>query len=298
MGLKRAADAAYAFRFLRLLTKDWTDMKAYELGLIDENGKKIRSPKTPEEKNQYTLFHRLIYNIKRSFNLLPSSVARKFGSYAAALYLIKESTGIDEDILLREFQRLGFDFYLDECTEEEFELREGFSYQLSTPIPTDTDEFLVPAGTKVVVQECIHSPHFGQTFYRAYHPLSRSTLFLTSHNVDLCLGEETTAAATSSSSSTSSSASVSTKDVALPPVPKKTKKGDQYYDFDVPSEVFRRFRKGRKKYSRWKNLLDMNDDSQKRIAEFARKNRKAKVVLRDETTGALQAIRRTSSDGF
>jgi hypothetical protein len=293
MGLKRAADAAYAFRFLRLLTKDWTSMKAYELGLIDENGKKIRSAVTPEEKNQYTLFHRLIYNIKRSFNLLPSSVARKFGSYAAALYLIKESTGIDEGILLREFQRLGFD--LEEDTEEEFPLREGMAYQLANPIPTETDGFLIPSGTKVVIRETLQSSHFGQTFYRAFHPLSNSTLYLTSYDVNVSLGEET---GSSSASTSTSTASVSTKDVALPPVPKKTKKGDQYYDFTVPSEVFRRFRRGRKKHSRWKTLLDMNDDNQRQIADFARKNQKAKVVLRDENTGAIQAIRRSSSDGF
>jgi hypothetical protein len=56
--------------------------------------------------------------------------------------------------------------------------------------------------------------------------------------------------------------------------------------------------RGRKKHQRWKSLLDMNDSNQKQIADFARKYKDAQVVLRDETTGAIQKIRRTSSDGF
>ena len=51
--LSRAADLGYAFRFLKLLTTPWNKLKAYELGIVDANGKNIKKAKqleTPEEK--------------------------------------------------------------------------------------------------------------------------------------------------------------------------------------------------------------------------------------------------------
>lgn len=65
----------------------------------------------------------------------------------------------------------------------------------------------------------------------------------------------------------------------------------KYRDFDVPSEVFRRFEKGRVKFERWSKYLDLQDETQRAVYEYARKNRNAIVVLRDSTTGALRAIR-------
>ena len=57
MGIvKRAADLAYTFRFVRMLVLDWKDWDAYKLGIIDENGKRIKSEKldTDEKKSAYT----------------------------------------------------------------------------------------------------------------------------------------------------------------------------------------------------------------------------------------------------
>ena len=53
MGLvKRAADLAYAFRFIRMLVLDWKDWDAFKLGVIDEEGKRDRNVKldTDEKK--------------------------------------------------------------------------------------------------------------------------------------------------------------------------------------------------------------------------------------------------------
>ena len=44
MGIvKRAADIAYTFRFIRMLVLDWKDWDAYKQGIIDENGKRIKT---------------------------------------------------------------------------------------------------------------------------------------------------------------------------------------------------------------------------------------------------------------
>ena len=86
--LSRAGDLVYTLRFLRLLTTPWENTTAFELGLIDNKGKTIKKASTPEEKSAHNAFHKLVFNIKK---LLPG---KRFGSYAAALFLIKEKYGV------------------------------------------------------------------------------------------------------------------------------------------------------------------------------------------------------------
>ena len=96
--LSRAADLGYAFRFLKLLTTKWENLPAYKLGIIDKRGRNIKKAKeltTPEEKSAYTIFHRLVFNVKRLIQLVPGGKST-LGSYAAALFLIKEHTGMSE----------------------------------------------------------------------------------------------------------------------------------------------------------------------------------------------------------
>ena len=66
--------------------------------------------------------------------------------------------------------------------------------------------------------------------------------------------------------------------------------------FDVPSEIFRRFEKGRNKFERWSKYLNLEDTNQKAIYDYALRNRDASIILRDETTGAMRAIRPRSSN--
>jgi hypothetical protein len=95
--LSRAGDLVYTLRFLRLLTTPFDKTTAFELGLIDEKGKKLKKPETKDEKGAYNTFHRLVFNIKK---LIP---CKKIGSYAAALYLMKEKYGVNNfDKILRE----------------------------------------------------------------------------------------------------------------------------------------------------------------------------------------------------
>ena len=87
--LKRGADLVYTFRFIRMLVMKWENWDAYKLGIIDENGKRIKSVKldSPEKKNAYTPFVRLGPNIKRLLTKIPGA-GTKLGSFAAALFLI------------------------------------------------------------------------------------------------------------------------------------------------------------------------------------------------------------------
>ena len=94
--LSRSADLVYTLRFLRLLTTAWEDTNAFKLGLIDNTGKKLKKPKTEEEKSAYNLFHRLVYNIKKLINQVPGGKS-KFASYASALLLLREHFDLTDD---------------------------------------------------------------------------------------------------------------------------------------------------------------------------------------------------------
>jgi len=84
---------------------------------------------------------------------------------------------------------------------------------------------------------------------------------------------------------------------AIPDTPYRVHGRDKHYQmFDVPSEIFRRFQCGRNRFERWSKYLDCQDENQQRIYDFAKKNRKKMIVLRDSATGALRAIRRRANN--
>ena len=89
-----------------------------------------------------------------------------------------------------------------------------------------------------------------------------------------------------------------TGDSATMAMPATAKKDRRYKMFDVDSEIFRRFQTGRIKFERWSKYLDLNNEDQKVIYNYALKNSGDIIVLRDSTTGALRAIRRRSADGL
>jgi len=96
--VKRAADLAYTFRFIRMLVMKWENWDAYKEGLIDKDGNRLKDVKmdTTAKKAAYTPFVRLCANIKRLLSKIPGG-GSKLGSFAAALYLIKERYELTDD---------------------------------------------------------------------------------------------------------------------------------------------------------------------------------------------------------
>jgi hypothetical protein len=119
--LSRTADLFYTFRFLKLLVTPWEETDAFKYGIIDANGKPLRRVselKTNEERSSYTMFHRLVYNIKKLLNKVPFGKSR-IASYAAALYLLKESTCMADDQVLEMVKRIdGMDLSPDKTLKE------------------------------------------------------------------------------------------------------------------------------------------------------------------------------------
>jgi hypothetical protein len=79
--------------------------------------------------------------------------------------------------------------------------------------------------------------------------------------------------------------------VSMPPTAVNTKKKRKSMVFSVTPKVYDAFRRGKTKFERWIKYLDLNDESQKPIYDFARKNPKGIIVIKNSVTGEVRAIR-------
>jgi hypothetical protein len=192
MGLfTRVTDTVYALRFLRLLTTPWEKTGAFKAGIIDDTGKLLKKPETNAEKSKYNIFHRLVFNIKKLLNKVPFGKTT-IASYLAALYLIKEHTGVsDRQIADAITEATGVNPYNIPLNEsqwyisEDSKLRRG-RYTLINDIamPTTGEIFALKKST-VLVKEDV-SPHgniFGVNVYPAFHVKTRQTILITQQDI-------------------------------------------------------------------------------------------------------------------
>ena len=186
---QRAIDTVIVFRVLKLLTTKWIDHEAFKFGLIDEKGKRIKSEKvnTPERKNAYTFLHRLVFNLKRLIEFLPGGKSR-LGSYAAALFLIKEHCGITGTKLDKEvFKYLQESGLLEEGLMENFvpmnKVQNERTYTLIRPIIIDEDmdaergDTIIHAGAKSV------STIYGVKLFKMYNIDKEVMMYCTGHDL-------------------------------------------------------------------------------------------------------------------
>lgn len=198
-------DNLITLRILKLLTTPFTKMKAYELGLIDENGNRIKAHKdmSTSERNEFTLLHRLVFRLKRLLAKVPGGRSQ-LGSYIAALALIKEQYEKGED-------------FKDDTLLESVLLK---GEVLNEEIPNVTG------------------------------------------------------------------AGVST-DV---PVIRRKKKRQQRV-FEVSPETFNKFKKGKKKYAKWSNYLQLDDENESKIYKYAKNYPDGIITLKNSETGETKNIR-------
>ena len=106
----RAGDLYYSFRFVKLLVTPFKETDAFKLGIVDENGSRIKSKKvsSAEEKSAYTTFHRLAFNIKKLLEKIPGGSSR-LASYAAALFLLKEKYSLTDASIQRIVEKSGLE---------------------------------------------------------------------------------------------------------------------------------------------------------------------------------------------
>lgn len=184
MGIvKRAADLAFTFRFLRMLVMDWKKWDAYKLGIIDENGKRIKEVKldTNEKKSAFTPFIRLAANVKRTVGF------NKLTSIAAALYLIKEHNQLGDKDIDKILDGLDIDptDLIKEQNEwfvlEDNRLSPGI-YKVKYPkVINTTYEEVVSAKDKIKVDNTAYpiGQIYGLDIYEAVHLLSNQKVYVT-----------------------------------------------------------------------------------------------------------------------
>ena len=167
----RAIDLFVTYRFVRLLTTPFEKTDAYKLGIIDGNGNRIRQPNstkpavelaTTEQKNSYTVLHKLVFNIKKIFAKVPG-LRTKVGTYAAALFLLKDTFKEhveDPDMFEKEFMKYlkENDIEFDESISEEVigfgEILPKGEYVLVNDILNKEEEELsAKKGDKVIAYE-------------------------------------------------------------------------------------------------------------------------------------------------
>ena len=154
----RAIDLFVTYRFIKLLVTPFEKTEAFKLGVIDKQGNRIMPPpkngvrqtkpeplRTIDEKNSYTILHKLVFNIKKIFEKVPG-LRTKLGTYAAALFLLKDTfkeSVDDPDVFEKEFMK-----YLKE---------EG--YEIDDTISEEVIGFgeILPKGEYTLVNDILNS---------------------------------------------------------------------------------------------------------------------------------------------
>ena len=109
-----AVELFITYKFVKLLVTPWKKTDAFDAGVIDNKGKLLikAAQQTSAQKKTYTLSHKLVFNIKRILEKVPFGKSR-IASYAAALYLLKEETGMAEEDILKVLEDSGYNTSID-----------------------------------------------------------------------------------------------------------------------------------------------------------------------------------------
>lgn len=185
-GAMNVVDTVIVFRILKMMTRKWSEMDAYKFGLIDDNGKRIKTkkPKTSEEKNSFTLLHRLVFNLKRVLELLPFGRTR-LASYAASLALLKEHFEIDGKYLEESFYTYlkENDLVIDllEGHDNMNNLQKGKEYELRQSVWNEENN-IGHRGDYVQVLGKTDTV-MGVDIYRVYNRSQDQSMLITGHDV-------------------------------------------------------------------------------------------------------------------
>jgi hypothetical protein len=184
------ADTVYAFRFVRLLVQKWENTGAFKAGIIDKDGKNLIKSKDvpPKDKQFYTYFHRLVFNVKRLLGKVPGGKST-LASVAAALYLIKEHTKMSDDAL--EKALVDYDIDWDNLTESTwFQTKEGDLnpgvYMLVNDIASPTTgDIIAHKNSKVKVKDTTMPSGYicAIPMYEVHHVLTNQKIYI--HNGDI-----------------------------------------------------------------------------------------------------------------
>ena len=195
-----AIDAFITFRFLKLLVTPFNKTEAFRLGIIDERGKVLRKYKTLErieERQAYTILHRLVFNVKKLIEKVPGGKSR-LASYAAALFLLKEHVreyqDSDGQLLEKELYKYLKDNDLIE--EDDGEIKEEITfadkllkgqYKLIQDVGVDEDDKVIGKKGDIVNVYSDQAPQdtvMVQDVFEVIHDKTKDVLLVTIEDIE------------------------------------------------------------------------------------------------------------------
>ena len=199
----RAIDLFVTYRFIKLLTTPFEKTEAYKLGIIDKDGARIKIEGTDKptilntlkEKNAYTVLHKLVFNIKKIFSKVPG-LRTKLGTYAAALFLLKDTFKEDVDPKMWEQEFMKYlkenNIELDNTISEEVTLDNGQLpkgiYKLINDITFDAEDVDSPdalEGDEVQVFEPVAPTDtvLGVEIFPVIHIPTQTKIFVSAEDI-------------------------------------------------------------------------------------------------------------------
>lgn len=200
----RAIDLFVTYRFIKLLTTPFDKTDAYKAGIIDDKG--VRTDKriaNSDEKNSYTVLHKLVFNIKKLFQKIPG-LRTKLGTYAAALFLLKDTFKEhieDPEMFEKEFLKYLKennieldDTIVEEVTLENGKLPKGIYKLLNDVVATgeEDDEIDALEGDEVEVFEDIppEDTILGVDVFPVIHKKTKQKIYVSSEDIkELDIGD-------------------------------------------------------------------------------------------------------------
>lgn len=147
-------DTFMVYQFIKKLITPFDQMRAYELGLINDKGEFLRDRKyfSPEDKKALSLFDVMIINLKKLIAKVPGGSSR-IGTITAALLLLRSTP-----------KKLKEDFTIDDM----FELEEEFKalYPKVADMYEDAAPINVTAGVAGLTPDSLKIPEKARKKYK------------------------------------------------------------------------------------------------------------------------------------
>jgi hypothetical protein len=67
--------------------------------------------------------------------------------------------------------------------------------------------------------------------------------------------------------------------------------------FSVSDDCFNKFKNGKIKFERWSKYLDLTDESQKKVYDWAKRHHNGSIILKNSQTGQVRGIRYNRTGG-
>lgn len=274
-------DMLYLYQFLKRLTTPFEKTEAFKLGIIDKDGNVLRKRNTlttPEEKNAYTYFDTLVFNLKKLLGRLPFGKTM-LASFVAGLLLLREEKNhtflviqeADQITLEKTFMKLYETVVNNEIYKEPIsQVRSMINEQKmkedmgTAAVPTTQEPVMTPSAVKKYHQA---NKKGGRGIARRNPPVGTGTPFTLPPNNEAV-------------------------DKQLRPsdyyndVADRVESHGDYKVFPVDTKTFMSARNGKGRYERYDKYVG-NSPLKEHIREYAMANTNKPVILKDECTGQI-----------